>query len=209
MIMTMINNDHHHPINTWCVINGNTHNHPTRNYCPQVGNEQSETKKKGSFCTMWHRLNLPELEFKSGSSGLKDTPLWIASMLMKTIWQKSARSCRENIKVSFPEDQVSKKGKVSPRDLIKPNCIETWLQQHTAQWILSMSKHSFYSGDPHLPAQPCLTIFCPNSHLSQALKLAVYDTEYKAKRPFPLYWVKKKGPILPASKLCSGLDLVS
>ena len=57
-------------------------------------------------------------------------------MLVKTTWQKSAKSCSESIKMAFPEHPVAEKSILSSTDQVSPNTIKNWLQHYTLQSTL-------------------------------------------------------------------------
>ena len=79
-------------------------------------------------------------------------------MLVKTTWQKSAKSCPENIKLAFPEHPAAEKSKLSSTDQVSHNTIKIWLQ-HYSSVNSSTSGHSSYLRDLGLPSQSCLTMF--------------------------------------------------
>ena len=57
-------------------------------------------------------------------------------MLVKTAWQKSAKSCSENIKLAFPEHPAAEKTKSSSTEQVSHNTIKIWLQHYTLQSTL-------------------------------------------------------------------------
>lgn len=116
---------------------------------------------------------MSELEFKYGSSNFKDVPC---------LWKQYDRNLQvvQKAWMYFSQRPSIKERQGAIHGPNQPNSLETWLPQVHCS-INSFHKQIFFL--PYRPrsARPaCLTMFFPNSHLAQTLKLAAFDMSIKA-----------------------------